>query len=272
MIRDVMVRLDGGEPDELRLSAANAIAQEFGSRIIGLFINALPLLIPEEGGAAASPELLNRAREAGDELEEELEQRLADLHKPFELRRYDILSDAAADVAAREARTADAFVALRPNGAPREPTNLIEQVLFAGGRHLLLVPEGMYGTLPFKHVMLAWNGSRESARGLMEALPYMHRAERTTVLVVTEEDREEEAVLGTDAIEHLAHHGIEANLAHVPIGKLDVGGRLMAEALSRHANLLVMGGYGHSRFRERLLGGATRKLLHECPVPLLLAH
>ena len=164
MIRDVMVRLDGGEPDELRLSAANAIAQEFGSRIIGLFINELRLLIPEEGGAAASPELLNRAREAGDELEEELEQRLVDLQKPFELRRYDILSDAAGDVAAREARTADAFVALRPNGAPQEPAKLIERVLFGCGRHLLLVPEGIYGTLPFKHVMLAWSGSRESAR------------------------------------------------------------------------------------------------------------
>jgi nucleotide-binding universal stress UspA family protein len=272
MIRDVMVRLDGNEPDELRLSAANAIAKEFGSRIIGLFINELPLLVPDEGGSAAPAELLNRAREVGDEVEERIEQRLGELHKPVELRRYDILSDAAGEVAAREARTADAFVALRPNGAPREPANLIEQVLFGCGRHLVLVPEGIYGNLPFKHVMLAWNGSRESARALMEALPYMHRAEQTTVLVVTNEDREAEAVLGTDAIDHLAHHGIKANLAHVPIGKMSVGERLIAESLSRNANLLVMGGYGHSRFREWLLGGATSKLLHECPVPLLLAH
>jgi len=272
MIRDVMVCLDGGAPDEVRLGAANDIAQEFGSRVIGLFINELPLLIPEEGGSVASVELLNRAREIGDETEARLERRLEDLQKPFELRRYDVLSDGAADVASREARAADAFVALRPNGAPQEPAHLVERVLFGSGRHILLVPESQSGKLSFEHVLLAWNGSRESARALAEALPYLHRAKKTTVLVVTEQDRDEEAVLGTDAIEHLKHHGIEPSLAHAPIGKENVGGKLIAETLSRDADLLVMGGYGHSRFREWLLGGATHKLLHEAPVPVLLAH
>jgi len=267
-----MVRLEGTASDELRLSAANDIAEEFGSRIIGLYINELPLLIPEEGGSIASGELFERAREAGDEVEERLERRLADLKKPAELHRHDTLSDGAADIASREARAADVFVALRPNGVPRESENLVESVLFGSGRHVLLVPEGKRGKLSLANVVVAWNGSRESARALAEALPYLHRAKTTTLLVVTDEEREGDAVLGTEAIEHLEHHGIEANLAHVPLGNDDIGRRLIAEAQARGANLLVMGGYGHSRFREWMLGGATYRLLHESTVPLLLAH
>ena len=272
MIKDVMVRLDGRAPDELKLGAANELAGEFGSRIVGLFINELPLLVPEEGGSVATADLFNRAREAGDEVEDRIEKRLEGLHKPVELRRHDILSDAAPEVAAREARAADTFIGLRPNGAAQESSNVIESVLFGSGRHILLVPEEPPRRISFSHVLLAWNGSRESARALSEALPYLHRARHTTVLVVTEQDLDTEAVLGADAIEHLKHHGIEAELAHVPLGEDDVGGRLIGEAGCRNADLLVMGGYGHSRFREWMLGGATYKLLHEAPLPLLLAH
>jgi nucleotide-binding universal stress UspA family protein len=276
LIKDVMVRLDGGAADEVRLAAVNNIADHFDSHIIALFLNVMPQLVPVDSGPFSEVRLIDvqeQARDAGDNLEKVLAQRLTRLQKPVEIRRFDVFSDTIADVAAREARTADAFVGMRPNGGLHEPEHLIEGVLFGSGRHLFLLPEGKPHKVDFTRVLVAWNGSRESARALAEALPYLHKAEIVSVVVVLDEDEvEEKAVQGKDALEHLKHHGIKAALHRIKRRDGDVGGTLIAEAKRRKADLIVMGGYGHSRLREWLLGGATYKLLHEAPIPLLLAH
>jgi nucleotide-binding universal stress UspA family protein len=275
MIKDVMVPLDGTAADEVRLAAANDITDLFQSQVIGLFLNVLPVVIAAEDGIGAirAAELLQKAREAGDSIEARLTQRLARLQKPMELRRFDILNDAAGDVAAREARAADTFVALRPNGASQEPEYLVESVLFGSGRHILLVPNRKPTKVMADRILVAWNGTRESARALAEALPYLHKAQQTTVVVVDDEPpTEAQAMLGKDAVNHLKHHGIKAALHYARLRNHDVGATLIAEARRLKADLIVMGGYGHSRLREWLLGGATYELLHKAPVPLLIAH
>jgi hypothetical protein len=82
------------------------------------------------------------------------------LNRPTEIHRVDVLADDIAKTASREARGADAFVALRPNGAPQEPERLVEGVLFGSGRHLFLVPGGQLPNTPFDRTLIAWNGSR----------------------------------------------------------------------------------------------------------------
>ena len=275
MIKDVMVHLDGTAADEVRLAAGNDIADVFHSHIVGLFLNVLPVLIvPEDGiGSMQSAELLNQARTAGDKVEEKLSQRLTRLQKPVELRRFDILNDTAGDVAAREARTADAFVALRPNGASRGAEELVEGVLFGSGRHVWLLPTRKSAKATFDRMLVAWNGSRESARALAEALPYLHKAKEAVVVVIDETSATEgQAIVGKDAIKHLRHHGITAVLHRAIVRDNDIAATLIAEARRLKSDLIVMGGYGHSRLREWLLGGATYKLLHKSPVPLLIAH
>jgi nucleotide-binding universal stress UspA family protein len=275
MIKDVMVHLDGTAGDEVRLAAGNDIADVFHSHIVGLFLNVLPVLIvPEDGiGSMQSAELLNQARTAGDKVEEKLSQRLTRLQKPVELRRFDILNDTAGDVAAREARTADAFVALRPNGASRGAEELVEGVLFGSGRHVWLLPTRKSAKAAFDRILVAWNGSRESARALAEALPYLHKAKEAVVVVIDETSATEgQAIVGKDAINHLRHHGITAVLHRAIVRDNDIAATLIAEARRLKSDLIVMGGYGHSRLREWLLGGATYKLLHKSPVPLLIAH
>src|ERR1700755_974796 len=136
MIKDVMVRLDGTRADETRLAAVDQIAEYFDSHVVGLFLNVLPLLTPTTEDSAAAVELvrlIDKARVFGDELEAKLRHRLAKLQKPVELRRVDTFMDMIGDVAAREARTADVFVAMRPNGAAQEPEQLVENVLFVAG-------------------------------------------------------------------------------------------------------------------------------------------
>lgn len=275
MIKDVMVHLDASAADEVRLAAVDAIAGMFDSHITGLFFNLLPVGIAAEDGigAAAATRLIEQAKEHGDRVEQKLRERLARLQKPAALRRFDVFGDAVAGLAARHARAADTFVALRPNGASHEPEQLIESVLFGAGRHVLLAPHRKPVKIKLDRVLLAWNGSRESARGLAEALPYLRKAREATVLVVDDDPlKAPPAGMGQDAVDHLRHHGVKAALHRARLRDGDVGATLIAEMRRLKADLVVMGGYGHSRLREWLLGGATYELLHRSPVPLLLAH
>jgi nucleotide-binding universal stress UspA family protein len=184
-----------------------------------------------------------------------------------EIRRFDVLANDIADIAAREARTADTFVALRA----MDPERLVEGVLFESGRHLFLFPETERPKIAFDRILVAWNGSRESARAVAEGMPFLRQAKEVTVAVITDKRvTEQDALVGADAVNHLKHHGIGAVLHRVNNRKHDVGAALLAEARRRKVDVIVMGGYGQFRLRERLLGGVTYNLMHEAPVRSLL--
>ena len=262
MIKDVMVRLDGTPADDVRLAAVGQIAEIFDSHITGLLFNALPPLVPDGFNGADANEvtrLLDAARQAGDAIEATVLQRLAELPHPANLRRFDVVDDGdASDTALQMARAADTFVALRPNGRASEPDGLVENLLFGAGRHLFLVPDDLKPITPFETVIVAWNGSRESARALAEAVPYLLEARKVGVLVVeSPRPTEAEALIGNDAVHHLRHHGINA-IKYRAVGQEDeIADALIEECRKLDANLLVMGSYGHSRLHELLPGSTT---------------
>ena len=277
MIKDVMVRLDGTPADDVRLAAVGQIAEIFDSHITGLLFNALPPLVPDGSNGAGANEvtrLLDAARQAGDDIEATVFQRLAALPHPANLRRFDVVDDGDTfDTASQMARAADTFVALRPNGRASEPDGLVENLLFGAGRHLFLVPDDLKPITPFETVIVAWNGSRESARALAEAVPYLLEARKVGVLVVeSQRPTEAEALIGNDAVHHLRHHGINA-VKYRAVGQEDeIAEALIEECRKLDANLLVMGSYGHSRLHELLPGSTTDRMLRQSPFPLLVAH
>ena len=278
MIKDVMVRLDGTSGDDVRLTAASQIAEIFEGHITGLFFNVLPPPPITDGlnvaNASQATKLLATAKQAGDAIEATVFERLTRLQQPTNLRRFDVAGDDdISDTALPLARAADAFVALRPNDRSEEPEGLIENLLFGTGRHLFLVPSDRKAMTQLDNIVVAWNGSRESARALAESLPYLHLARKVGVLVVEGENpTEADALKGNDAVLHLRHHGINA-VKYRAIGEEDeIADVLIAECRRLDANLLVMGSYGHSRLHELLPGSTTDRVLRRSPFPLLMAH
>jgi hypothetical protein len=158
MIKDVMVHLDGTEADNIRIAAAVDLAEHFDSHVIGLLLNVMPEIVLAADGLAGADIvlLMDAARREGDAAEAALTQRLAQLNTPAELRRIDVIGHSQAAIAAAEARAADTFVALRPNG-DRDPEQMIEEVLFGSGRHVYLVPET--GPPGMSSTMSCWPGT-----------------------------------------------------------------------------------------------------------------
>ena len=128
--------------------------------------------------------------------------------------------------------------------------------------------------MPPGRALLAWDGSREAARAVGDALPLLRLTQAVTVLVVGGHDASSEtgAAPGVGIAAHLSRHGIRAEVRNVTTSGMSVPDTILAQATDDGADLLVMGGYGHSRLREMMLGGTTRYMLHHATLPVLLAH
>ncbi|MEE1609880.1 universal stress protein [Microvirga sp. CF3016] len=278
MVKDIMVHLDGGLEDEIRLGYGQAIASAERAHLIGIFTNPLPdlsIAMPFDGGAAAVVHVVSefeeQARKEGDATAKRLTERLARLQVPTELRRFDGTSGALPIRTAEQARYADLFVTTRPYGAGDEPVwlNLVETVLFGSGRGLLIVPPGYARKGPGETVLVAWNGSREAARALREGLSFIERAARVVVLLV---DPRTGLEAGSEIRAHLTRHGLTPEIITIASQGRRVADVILEEANRVSADLVVMGGYGHTRLREQIFGGATLDMLTISDRPVLLAH
>ncbi|MGF7008668.1 universal stress protein [Aminobacter sp. BE322] len=173
------------------------------------------------------------------------------------------------DVACRHARYYDlALLGLEIGNTTARM--VAEAVVFGAGRPALMLP----GVLPERtgHVAVAWDGSRVAARALADARPFLEKASRVSVMTVVDEKKLQDA----DAVERLAaslrHAGLAADAVAVRIGDAAIGAGLQEKAIALGADLLVMGGYGHSRIRDFVLGGATEGVLADLRMPVLLSH
>ena len=152
--------------------------------------------------------------------------------------------------------------------------SVAEAVLFQSGRPVVIFRPGA-ADLPAKtpgSVVLAWDGSRQAARAMADALPIMKLAREVRVLTVVKEKPEATAGLGNDVVRHLGSHGINAVADEVDIGPRKIGPAISDFVKAHAADLLVMGGYGRSKLREFILGGATQHLLQEPNVAIMLSH
>ncbi|PDT76309.1 universal stress protein [Bradyrhizobium sp. C9] len=148
-----------------------------------------------------------------------------------------------------------------------------EAIIFGSGRPTLVLPESPpSGPFELGTIVVAWDFSRSAARAVADAIPVLEKAKRVRIVTVTNEKVIDTKHSSEELAKNLARHGIDVILDEVDATGRPIGDVLTREVASCNADLLVMGAYGHSRFREFILGGATRSMLSKPPLPILFSH
>ena len=149
---------------------------------------------------------------------------------------------------------------------------IAEATLFESGRPMIVVPYIQKAPLKLDNVMVCWDGSRQAARAIGDALPLLAKAGRVEIVIITSERGKQDEIAGADMAQHLARHGLKVEVHRISGGNIDVADALLSHVADNGTDFMVMGGYGHSRLREFVLGGVTHSILRSMTVPALMAH
>jgi nucleotide-binding universal stress UspA family protein len=172
-------------------------------------------------------------------------------------------------------RFADLAVVQKPYGKGRdvEDVGIVEGALFGYRTPLLVLPAGVDSAIAPKSAVIAWNESLESLTAVRAAMPFLSKAAKVNIVMVDPpKHASDRSDPGGNIAEMLARHGVRSDISILAKTMPRVSDVLARHVRDIEADIIVMGGYGHSRFREAILGGATRDLLEIAEVPVLMAH
>jgi len=170
------------------------------------------------------------------------------------------------------ARLHDLSIVLQPDADLDTFDNALPQdLLFQCGGPVLVVPNIHKGPLALRRIGIAWDGSRLAARAVRDAASFLARAEAIAIISVNEAQDPGKAS-AADLAAHLARHGLHARIERTTVDHANIQPAILSIAADTNLDLIVMGGYGHSRLQERLLGGVTRGMLQSMTVPTLMSH
>ena len=279
MITALFVPLLRSGSDAAALDAAAALARTHGAQVSALATLEHPIPLVTEFGyvpVELGQRELEQARLDAEALAASARQRLAREDIASDVRVTEVMMLWSEETAALQARHADLSVLGGPDPAQDSPRFALtfKGLLMRSGRPLLVVPFGARLTVPVARAVIAWKPTAEAARAVHDALPLLSTGSQIDLLMIDPqvgEGRHGEEP-GADMARHLARHGLAVNVVAQPRE-----GRSDAAAILRHvqavgAELLVMGGYGHARWREVVLGGATRGVLDGMRTPVLFSH
>ena len=276
MVKDIVVNLTGGAPQEFAADYAISLAQLFDAHIAGVGFIYEPV-IPGSLMGGIPTDLIEAQREentkAAQAASGRFEAAAARAGVSAEVRILDASVAGAADLFGRAARRFD--LAVVGQARPREGASeelLIEGALFESGRPVVVVPHVQTQGVTLERVLVCWDGSRPAARAIADGMPLLRRAKAIDIVAVSGERGKGSELVGTNMARHLARHGLAVELKRVSAGDVDVPSAIAAYAAGIGADFMIMGGYGHSRLREFILGGVTRTVLSSSTIPVLMSH
>lgn len=280
--KDLLVHLDDTDSSRHRLAFAAALARDHAAHLTGLYVldlvptlaalaHTYPGRIDRLGGYAAIRDAeLEKAKKAETMFRDRLRRDALEGEWRF-------VEGLPSETVALHARYADLTVLgqIDPQDPPAgEAIRVPEQVLLTSGRPVLIIPYTARDPVLGKRVLVAWQPTREAARALGDALPLLERAAKVTVLTINpaRADQPEPGIPAADIALHLARHDVRVEASTIVADDIASGDVLLNAVAETGADLLVMGGYGHSRAREFVLGGVTRQILQQMTVPVFAAH
>jgi nucleotide-binding universal stress UspA family protein len=272
--KTILVHIDDSRQCERRVALALELALKHDAHLVGLYAVCQDLfrpLLEREGGLS----LAKLEAEGAERMHRACERFTAAAERagcPFE---WQAPVGSATDAAVLHARHTDLVVLGQRDPNDRASfiaRDFVEDVVMNTGVPVIVQPYA--GTIREfgSNALVAWDGSREAARALADALPILKRARFVTVSVVQRHPDRGHAA-GFDAAGYLERHGIHAGFQSIPrVSGVGTGLTLLNQISDLHADLLVMGAYGHARAKEHVLGGVTRTMLETMTVPVLMSH
>ena len=275
--RSIVIHVNGSLRAEERIRIAARIAVDMDAHLIGVAPTGLALFRPDGDVGNLGfyyEETLKQLRQRSADAVAEFD-RIVD-HIGVKSYEHRVADDEDGYAIALHARYADLVVvgqSDRNDPAVSTSMGFPEHVLLNCGRPTLMVPYAGKFDAVGSNVLVAWNASREVARAVTDALPFLKRARIVRVVVVNGTGTLDGhgAEPGADIALFLARHGVTVEVDQLKSSG-DVANTLLSGAADYGSDLIVMGGYGHSKFREMLLGGATRSMLEQMTVPVLMSH
>lgn len=277
MIKDILVSLSVGRaPSDAAVDYAISVASGFDAHLAGVALTYEPY-VPgtvfdgvatdivasyraqiEKAGKAAVARFNAAVQRAGVSAEAHLLQtELAGIDELF----------------AETARRFDLSVVGQIKAGKDFPEEVLpEAALFGSGRPVLVVPYIQKSGMKLDRVLVCWDGSRAAARAIGDAMPFLQRSKSVDVVTIMRSEEPRDELPGVDIAHHLARHQLKVDFKRIVATDQDVAGIVLSTAADLDSDMIVMGGYGHSRLREFVLGGATRGILGAMTVPVLMSH
>lgn len=273
--KTIVAILQNEQDAERVLDCAIPLADRFESHLIGIHAEALPVPYTSATGFPDTEFLQVSAdmnRERAEKLQALFLGRIEKTGLSFEWRSLESFSGDSALTGISSVRAADLIIAAqRETGG--DPSADVDTLVYDAGRPVLVVPHEGPLVTTFKHVLLAWNGSKEAARAAFDALPFIIEAEKTDILVIdppdTLDDNSEAA--GAEIAAALSRHGATVSVSVQQSGNASIDDVIQTRIAETGADLLVLGAYSHSWLRQLLFGGVTRTVLRTVPVAAFLS-
>jgi nucleotide-binding universal stress UspA family protein len=276
MIKDIVVNLSIGEKPGPACDYAISVAVAFDAHLAGIAFLYDPI-VPVSGAGYIPAEVIETQERDNETATRAALDRFATASARAGVTAEPLtLSASFGGVGEQFGRIARRFD-LSIVGQAEPETSAVEEIiaesaLFESGRPVIIVPYIQKAPLKLDRVMLCWDGSRAAARAIADAMPLLHRAGRVEVVIVANERGKQDEIEGADMGAHLARHGLDVEVKRIALGGIDVADVILSHAADASSDFIVMGGYGHSRLREFVLGGVTRSILRSMTVPVLMSH
>jgi nucleotide-binding universal stress UspA family protein len=276
MIKDIVVNLTIGGERDAAANYAVSLASIFKAHLVGVAF----VYDPKASAnliVGIPAELIDAQRAATKHLANEAVVRFEALAKQAgvmtESQMIDVAPGHVGDTFGRLARSFDLSVIRQaePNKAEQE-VPIIEGALFESGRPVIVVPYVQMQGAKFNRVMVGWDGSQTAARAIGDAMPVLERAKMIEIFTVVAGPTKNTELPGIDIGQHLSRHGLKVEVKRIPAEGINVPEAILSHAADISADFMVMGGYGHSRLREYVLGGATRGILASMTLPTLMSN
>ena len=275
MIQDIVVNLGLGANDPAG-DYAVSMGEIFGAHVLGVAVSYEPV-IPGTVMGGIPPEIIESQRTESNKKARAAIARFEQAAKragiSMETRTISTSISGAADQIGHIGRRFDLIVVGQPGRKDSLPDEVIDEgVLFESGRPVIFVPFIQKGGMKLDRIMVCWDGSRAASRAIADAIPLLKKAKQVEVVIISDKPNKRDEVPGADLGQHLARHGLKVDVKRITSPDIDVPSTILSHAADSSADMIVMGGYGHSRLREFVLGGATRGLLESMTVPVLMSH